>query len=609
MAIRLMQKDKDTVLLSSIDALAPALASISEECEENATVSVTAELDGGLYSLSEPFVLDAEKNPALKRLRLTVSAAEGEEPMITSLSKIPADLFSKVGDGIYKANLPKDANGKYPVFRTLYNGASRVPMARSERSVHPFGFVNHYGGYPENEYMQFHGGLYVEYPVAEKLASSPFGARTEMMMLIEWEFIIVEVTGVDLSDTVEHEGKTYALIKINEDHLLSMFQRTNPCIGIKNRPFYLANNPVYLSENTFTYDYRTGELYYAVPAGKDIGDITLSYPTLQNLVTLKSLRGISFRGITFTGVDSFYAVENCYHSGQANVEKLAGKLQHAAMYTASMTDFILDGCNFHDIGCNGLLMLDRNVRVSVVNSRFKEIAMTALSIGNASFEWENPINQNYEITVENNLISHIGYEYPAAVAVYIGEVDTLSLSHNTIEYTAYSGISCGWGWSLVDYSPGEKVNIRNAHISYNRLEHTMDVLYDGAAIYVVGANYHRGYTKQINFMHHNFALRREETAGRQAYYLDGSSSNWEVYENVSHGASLPVFSQFNVPSQYTWHNYIHDIYSTKPIDQKNNVPERDMRVWDCYVVPEGLEALFEKYPKAREIYENSGCRL
>jgi len=199
MAIRLMQKDKDTVLLSSIDALAPALASISEECEENATVSVTAELDGGLYSLSEPFVLDAEKNPALKRLRLTVSAAEGEEPMITSLSKIPADLFSKVGDGIYKTNLPKDANGKYPVFRTLYNGASRVPMARSERSVHPFGFVNHYGGYPKNEYMQFHGGLYVEYPVAEKLASSPFGARTEMMMLIEWEFIIVEVTGVDLS--------------------------------------------------------------------------------------------------------------------------------------------------------------------------------------------------------------------------------------------------------------------------------------------------------------------------------------------------------------------------------------------------------------------------
>ena len=137
----------------------------------------------------------------------------------------------------------------------------------------------------------------------------------------------------------------------------------------------------------------------------------------------------------------------------------------------------------------------------------------------------------------------------------------------------------------------------------------MDVLHDGAAIYVVGANCHRGYTRQINFMHHNFALRNEVVHGRHAYYLDGSSSNWEVYENVTPAAHHSVFSQFNVPSQYTWHNYIHDIYSTTEIPEKNTVPERDMRVWDCYVVSEGLEALFEKYPKAKEIYEESGCKL
>ena len=106
-----------------------------------------------------------------------------------------------------------------------------------------------------------------------------------------------------------------------------------------------------------------------------------------------------------------------------------------------------------------------------------------------------------------------------------------------------------------------------------------------------------------------FALQSKEIRGRHAYYLDGSSSNREVYENVTHAAELPVFSQFNVPSQYTRHNYIHDIYSTKPIDQKNSVPERDMRLGECFVVTEGLEALFEKYPKAREIYENSGCRV
>lgn len=609
MAIRVMQNGAVTASFENLDALKAELLSVAESTEDSTVANVEVVLDGGLYSLSCPLVLDAEEAPELKKLRITVSAAEGEKPLITSLLPIDKSLFEKVGEGVYKCTLPKDANGKYPVFRTLYNGASRVPLAKSEMGKHPFGFVNHYGGYPENEYMEFHGGLYVKYDMAKKLAEATEGGRTEMMMQVEWEFVIVHVTGVDLSDTIEHEGEKYAVVQIEETHLKSIYLSTNPCIGIKNRPFYFANHPVYLSENTYTYDYRTGELYYAVPKGKDIAELSLSYPTLENLITLKSLRGITFRGITFTGVDSFYAVENCYHSGQANVEKRAGKLQHAAVYTASMTDFTIDGCDFHDIGCNGLLMLDRNVRVSVINSRFTEIAMTALSIGNASVEWQNPINQNYEITVENNLISHIGYEYPAAVAVYIGEVDTLSLSHNTIEYTAYSGISCGWGWSLVDYSPGEKVNIRNADISYNRIEHTMDVLYDGAAIYVVGANCHRGYTRQINFMHHNFAARREDERGKHAYYLDGSSSNWEVYDNVAHAVDHAVFSQFNVPSQYTWHNYIHDIYATKEIPEKNNVPERDMRVWDCYIVPEGLNELFEKYPKAREIYEQSGCKL
>lgn len=610
MAIRILQNASLVATLEDLNDLKTALLSLAEAAPEDRVTEVTVQLDGALYSLTQPLVLDGEQEPSLKRLRLTLEAAEGEKPLITSLASLDPTLFQKVSEGVYACTLPQDDKGCYPVFRTLYNGASRVPLSRGETSVYPFGFVNHYGGYGgKEEVAEYHGGLYVAYDVAKALADAQRIEPTEMMMLVEWEFIIVHVTGVDLKDTVEHEGKTYAHVKIRDDHLWSMIQSTNPCIGTKNRPFFFANNPVFLTENTFSYDYRTGTLFYMPTKGKTIEEVNLFYPTLENLVTLKGLRNTTLKGITFTGVDSFYTVENGYHSGQANNEKRAGKLQHAALFTASMTDFTVDGCDFHDIGCNGALMTDRNVRVSVINSRFTEIAMTAISIGNATIEWENPLNQNFELTVENNLISHIGYEYPAAVAVYIGQVDGLSLAHNTIEYTAYSGISCGWGWALVDYSLGEKINIRNADIAYNRLENTMDVLYDGAAIYVVGANCHKGYTRQFNAMHHNFAKRDVMTRARHAYYLDGSSSNWEVYENVTHGDDLPVFSQFNVPSQYTWHNHIHDIYSTKEISEKNNVPERDMVVGTCYIVPEGLEALFEQYPHARELYENSGCKL
>ena len=99
-----------------------------------------------------------------------------------------------------------------------------------------------------------------------------------------------------------------------------------------------------------------------------------------------------------------------------------------------------------------------------------------------------------------------------------------------------------------------------------------------------------------------------EERGRQGYYLDGSSSNWEVHDNVSVGDSLPLFMQFNVPSQYNWHNRAWAIYATKPIDPKNHVEERDVLVGECYSA-QSKESLFEKYPRAKEIYEASGCRV
>lgn len=607
MAVHILKNGESVLSLDAIDELENALISLANCVSEDAVADVDVVFDGALYSLSHSLVLDAEKAPALKRIKISFRASDGEKPMITSLSPIDASLFTKVGEGVYKCTLPKDENGKYPVFRTLYNGASRMPLSRSATSIHPNGFVNHYAGRSEEECKDYKG-LYVEYDVAKRLADAKAVGSAELMMLIEWEFIIMRVTGVDLSETIEHEGKTYALITLDDHHMWMLIMWTNMCIGIKDRPLFIANHPAYITPNSYAYDYRTGELTVGVPEGKSIEDMELSFPVLENLITLRHLKNTSIEGITFTGIDSFYVCENGYHSRQANNEKRVGMLPHAAVYTSCMTDFAVRKCDFHDIGANGLLMKDRNVRITVESCCFRQIAMSALAVGTADLPWDDPMAQNFEITVTNNFFSHIGYEYPAAVAFYITLVDGLFLTHNTFEKTAYSAVSAGWGWSLVDFSLGEGVNIRNAEIAYNRIEDCMEVLHDGAAIYVVGANCHKGYARQINFMHDNFAVRREEERAKHAYYLDGSSSNWEVYDNVTHGADLSVFSQFNVRDQYTWHNYIHDIYSTKQVPEGNCVPERDMRLGECFVVTEGLDKLFEKYPKSREIYENSGCR-
>ena len=152
--------------------------------------------------------------------------------------------------------------------------------------------------------------------------------------------------------------------------------------------------------------------------------------------------------------------------------------------------------------------------------------------------------------------------------------------------------------------------MRDAEIAYNKIIDFMQLMRDGAAIYVLGANCSWEHTAPFNFMHDNYAEREMyKDNSKRGYYMDGSSTNWEVYDNVILGVRLPIFSQFHVPVQYTHNNYIHDVYTDFPIDSGNHAPERNTIVRDCYYVSEGKDAMLAAHPKARSIFEHAGCNL
>ena len=129
---------------------------------------------------------------------------------------------------------------------------------------------------------------------------------------------------------------------------------------------------------------------------------------------------------------------------------------------------------------------------------------------------------------------------------------------------------------------------------------------DGA-IYVVGSNCTAENTRFFNFMHDNFAFRDAPRRTVRGYYLDGSSTNWYVYENVTSGTHRPMFAQFIVPSEYTWNNLLEDTYTTDKVHIENHAPERNTILGNVYFAPT-LDELFEKYPKAKKIFGNSGYK-
>lgn len=594
------QEEENILSQSTITEAFAAVADAAKEAKADRKLKAEILLEKGDYRLDAPILLDVEENEGLAYTSLSVEGESGAR--ITGTQVLDASQFKKVeGKPYYVCHLPKE-NGDYPAFEDFFVDGVRLPFASSERFIHPFPYESRVKEDPVNLI-----GLFLPEDMMRKIVDADAIVPTHIMMFIEWHFKSIEMDYVDFEDKREKDGVSYVRVHLKNDYM-ALLNNINGFLGIQNREFYFTNCPAYLEPGTFTYNPYAGELFY-YPADTLEGH-ELGYSTLENLITIKGMSGLTFKNVAFTGATTGYRIKNSYFSGQANCESRVRRLSHAAMITHDVRDVVFDGCAFSELGANGLQMKDSNTNVSIVNCRFTHIGMSALSVGNPEKEWGNPKNRNIAIRIENNLVEDIGYTYPSAVALYVGMVDGLVLSHNTIRKCAYSGVSVGWGWSRVDYELGESVNIRDAEISYNRIEDFMMLLRDGAAIYVLGANCDASNARRFNKMHDNYASRELYRDGsKRGYYMDGSSSNWDVYDNVICGVRLPIFSQFHCAGQYTFHNHINNIYSTYPIDRGNHAPWRDtiLGVYHDEIADEA--EMMKKYPEAAAIRDASGCDL
>ena len=555
-------------------------------------------LDAGEYVLTEPLVFSQKEEDGLWRTALSISCEQGRA-LFTSKKVLRAEDFEKVGKN-YVYRVPRDASGAYPRLRDFYVDGRRVPMCSTGIYTHAFTFSEE-NGRDNRENLE---GIYVPEEAAELLQGEELGAL-EITMHVEWEFFIMHVLGVDRSRTRQDEnGGRHVLLRIKPDELYAYVTRMNGYLTPKNREFFFRNSPCFMCEDSFCYDAETGVLCYR-PRGEFAGE--LSVATLEKLLCFEGMDGIYLKNLDFTGATDKYTCARGFLSHQACVEKrLENKVEEAAVFGRDVRRLSVDSCKFYELGTNGILLVGELAMIYVRSSKFDGIGMSAVSVGNPTRASREKRNCSFDVRVENNCLRRIAYDFPTAPAIDIFRVDGVSICRNSIEHCAYSGISVGWEWGLVRYALGEVVNIRDAEIAYNRVLHHMNVLRDGGAIYVVGSNCTRENTRFFNFMHDNFAYRTSIKRTVRGYYLDGSSSNWHVYDNVVSGAQRPAFAQFIVEAQYTHNNLVERTYTTEPMDAENHCPGRNTIFRDTYT-EQSIGELFEKYPRAREIFEASGC--
>ncbi len=568
-------------------------------------------LNDEVYQVYEPLTLSVDEVPELAYVDLTITArGDGVCSTVTGARTIPGKAFAKVeGKPYYKYQFAPDENGAYPKFRELMVNKEYIPVAHGERMHYQFASPPEEKAATGEEVR----GAYLPIELVRELASEPIsGAECRYHHCCTWRMF--RIKGVDLNDTRELNGETFARVEFLEEDQYCFLNKTKARLPLRGSPFYFFNSPAFLTPGTFTYDYMGGTLYYYPLRESDL-TLPIEYPVAEQLFVFKGLSNLTVEKLRFMGTTCRYACDYPYMGGQASRvfdrnhkgDKDCFRIEKSAIFATAMNRFTVKNCVFEQLGGNGIFMPDNNVAVRIRDNIFQNVGMTAVTVGNFSADWLDPKNRLFDIRIENNYFEHICCDYAILSAITVGTVDGLSICHNTIKETGYMAMHIGWTWTTVPYALGEKVNIRDAEIAYNYIENYMMIAEDGGAIYVLGANCNHDNPRRFNSMHDNYATAGTMRIwGRYAYYMDATSTNWDCRHNVTINANHPVFSQ-PCPWACSWHNHMHENYCNTPVRAKVPAPDRDVMVYNNVIDTLPEDEFLAKYEEARKIRAAAGC--
>jgi hypothetical protein len=329
---------------------------------------------------------------------------------------------------------------------------------------------------------------------------------------------------------------------------------------------WLENAPEFLTQPNMWYldPYSQQLTYYNPTSGNPTYAIL---PVLETLITLQGTSATPVANITFKGLQFAYATwlqpnsSDGYVSDQSGNVLIGGGYQanvighQAVVYktpgNVSLTfarNITFNNNVFSYLGGTALDIGTGSQNTRVINNVFTDISSAAIQIGGVSLQdmRPGPAHTTSDNLVSNNIISFTGQDYYDSAAIFVGFTTGTVITHNTISNTPWSGIAIGWGWGLFDEGgfpglpnavPGmwgtyttPTIASRN-EISSNEIDHFLEQLWDGGAIYTNGAqgrNFADGLLIKLNV-----AQDKRPQAGSNIFYTDGGSRYVTLQRNVS----------------------------------------------------------------------------
>lgn len=464
-------------------------------------------LRGGRYELVEPLLVrpedsGTEAGPAV------IEAARGERPVLSGsvavtgwrkVTKHVAGVHPSARGRLWVADSPR-VGGRLVEFRQLWVNGRKATRARR----------------PNGDAMERlllwnpkHREVRVPAAVLMDVQEEP---RLEMVFHQQWEIAICRVKSICVQS-----GE--ALLEFHEPEGTIQFEHPwpQPVMSTNgNAPFYLVNALRFLDEPGEWYqDLETGKVYYWPRPGEDMSKAVVLAPVLETLVELRGsldrpVQHVVFRGVTFSHTAWTRPARAGHVPLQAGMYLLdAYKLvpkgtpewrsldnqawigrPPAAVHVCCAQHIRFEECVFEHLGFSGL-DADRGVEdLTVECCVFRDVGGNGLQIGKFSdpgIETHLPYNPADErevckrIRVANNLVTDAANEDWGCVGICVGYARQVTIAHNEVCNTSYTGISVGWGWTRATNC------MRDNLVIGNHVHHVATRMCDTAGIYTLSA--------------------------------------------------------------------------------------------------------------------------
>lgn len=461
-------------------------------------------LRGGTYNITSTITFDT-RDSGTNGFKIYYQAYQDETPVLNGATKVTG--WTQHSGNIYKATLNRSTK-----LRNLYVNDKRASMTK--KTVTARGGYGTYSVTAGQASWAWTGGSKsdgVQYNTSDVPAINSNKDDLEIVNGTTWNENIVCTRDVITSGS-------YRVLLLQQPYGIIAQTPGWGAAFTASGTHTIYNAFEFLdSPGQFYFDKTTKTLYYYIRPGEDMSTADVQAPVVDKLLdiagtsTTNRVKNMTFKGITFANTDyslvnvagsygkstcqaaqafiAFYN-DNWHNTKYDLVDTLPGMIN---VCNGDSIDFI--GNTVKHSGNDGINMPNDVVNSNIIGNYITDITSSGITvghpqhvyIGNGGNRAKYPTGVEgvcKNITISNNVLYDTstapGFGGCAAITAYFA--DTVKITHNHVQSTAYNGIHLGWGWcNFLD-----STTCKNNTISYNRIIDTLTRLHDSGAIYTIG---------------------------------------------------------------------------------------------------------------------------